>query len=85
MSPMHHGYILRDSASCHVHRQLRQPFAIAAREPTLDSLSNKVAIISGGATLIGRAVAIAFAPAGATAVIADINPATPAERISTVL
>ena len=43
-----------------------------------------VAIISGGATLIGRAVSAAFVEAGATAVTADINPAASAERIDVI-
>lgn len=47
----------------------------------MDSLQNKVVIISGGATLIGRAVAAAFSTAGATAVIADIAPAATSENI----
>ena len=51
----------------------------------MDSLQNKVAIISGGATLIGLAVAEAFKAAGATAVIADVNPATTSERIDFIL
>ena len=50
----------------------------------MESLLNKIAIISGGATLIGRAVAAAFVEAGATAVIADINPAASAERIDVI-
>lgn len=47
----------------------------------MDLLRGKVVVISGGATLIGLAVAQAFKAAGATAVIADINPAETAERI----
>lgn len=47
----------------------------------MDSLHNKVAIISGGATLIGVAVAEAFKESGATAVIADVKPAATSELI----
>lgn len=36
-------------------------------------LANKVALISGGATGIGQAIAVRFAGEGATVVIADIN------------
>lgn len=47
----------------------------------MNSLQNKVAIISGGATLIGVAVAEAFKASGATAVIADVNPTATSELI----
>lgn len=40
----------------------------------LDSLQNKVAVISGGATLIGAAVADALAAAGARVAIFDLDP-----------
>lgn len=39
----------------------------------MSEFAGKVAIVSGGATLIGEAVAKAFAEAGARAVIADVN------------
>lgn len=50
----------------------------------MNYLQDKVAVISGGATLIGVAVAEAFKAAGATAVIADINSAATSERIEFV-
>lgn len=47
----------------------------------MDDLNGRIAIVSGGATLIGRAVAEAFAAAGAMAVIADIAASPAAPRI----
>lgn len=42
-------------------------------------LANKVALIAGGATGIGRAIALRFAQEGAAVVVADINRAQGAE------
>ena len=39
----------------------------------MNTLANKVALISGGASGIGRATAILFAQEGAAVVVADIN------------
>ncbi len=39
----------------------------------MEGLKGKVAIVTGGATLIGAAVASAFHREGAKAVIADVN------------
>lgn len=41
--------------------------------PVLYDMTGRTAILAGGATLIGQAVATAFAAAGANVVIADIN------------
>ena len=44
-----------------------------------DSLHNKVALVTGGASGIGRVTALAMAKAGATVVVADVNAAAGAE------
>lgn len=50
----------------------------------MKGIEDKVAIVSGGATLIGAAVARAFAAAGARAVVADIDHAG-GERLASEL
>lgn len=50
----------------------------------LISLANKVAVVTGGAQGIGRAIATRFAEAGASVVIADVNKAS-AEDTATEL
>jgi 3-oxoacyl-[acyl-carrier protein] reductase len=42
-------------------------------------LENKVALVTGGAQGLGKAIALALAKEGASVVICDINPDTPAE------
>jgi 3-oxoacyl-[acyl-carrier protein] reductase len=47
-------------------------------------LSNRVAIITGGATGIGRSIAVQFAKQGCKVAIADINPGEANETLSRV-
>ena len=46
---------------------------------SLDNTSNRIVIVTGGAQGIGRAIGQAFAQAGATVVIADVNDKAAAE------
>ena len=47
-------------------------------------LENKVAIVTGGASGIGKAMAICFAKEGASVVIGDLNESASAEVVSEI-
>jgi NAD(P)-dependent dehydrogenase (short-subunit alcohol dehydrogenase family) len=52
--------------------------------PTDYQLTDQVAIVTGGGSGIGRAIALTYAAAGADVVIADINPALCEETVARI-
>ncbi|HID53603.1 MAG TPA: SDR family NAD(P)-dependent oxidoreductase, partial [Anaerolineae bacterium] len=48
-------------------------------------LANKIALVTGGASGIGRATAVLFAQSGAKVVVADIDAAGGAETVQTII
>src|SRR4030095_598459 len=54
----------------------------AARGDAVESLSGKVAVVTGGASGIGRALCLAFAREGARVVVADLADAGMADTVA---